>query len=258
MKHHVFMRKAIYTIINSAIKGMYNDNRPHPLNQECMGDWMEEDMESIHKVMHRLHEDMFSVSHTEIKETSDKAWDLILKNFDNCGIYRLKYNYYSWQMENQEEAIFHTKMADNIYNNMFSIATDWYNMYIDVTQDDACYTDEEILEEIATFVKNATHLHFGLVKGFKGKWDESLKMEHHNFSAMKKEVKQIYRENPNNVEHRCPMKDLWGKFMGDVTPEDMIGQIFGTFNPFTPVHHSSSHHRKQHHQSAAFPFNMIP
>lgn len=65
MDHYTFGRKMTYTILNSAIKGFYDDKRANPLDERCFGDWMVEDHDFIKKTYHQLFHDgdIFGVSH---------------------------------------------------------------------------------------------------------------------------------------------------------------------------------------------------
>lgn len=100
-KHHVFARKAVYTVLNSWIKGYYNDKRTNPVNKECMGDWMEDDLKYIKDLIKRIfhHGDIF-VPHKELRAATDKAWDLIFNNIDNCGVYLMVNDQYEYTMTN--------------------------------------------------------------------------------------------------------------------------------------------------------------
>ena len=39
------MRKAYYGIWNGLVKGFYHLSDPHPVDQQCMGDWMQDDLD---------------------------------------------------------------------------------------------------------------------------------------------------------------------------------------------------------------------
>lgn len=41
MSESKFMRSIYYTSLNGMIKGYYNDQRPHPLDERCLGDWID-------------------------------------------------------------------------------------------------------------------------------------------------------------------------------------------------------------------------
>jgi len=82
-----------------------------------------------------------------------------------------------------------------------------------------------------------------IYKGFEGKWDQKTAINdklsfkfmwnnYHNFKTM----------HTHDLEHHCPMKALWKKFMGDITPEMVLAEVMKMLPPmphFTmPVHHA--------------------
>lgn len=226
--HYTFGRKMMYTILNSAIKGFYDDKRANPLDEKCMGDWMVEDHAYIKNVYHKLFHDgdIFGVSHQELKNTSDKAWDMMFNNIEYCGVYRMVDNYYNYCMTNWQDCMYHTKMADRIYDHILELISIGMEEFRMIHKHKDCATDVELLADVAEVVEKGAEFK-RIMHGFEGTWDQSTKVEDHlSFKQMWHNYHDFKTEHMHDFKHECPMKKLWKKFMGDVTPEDVFGDIF--------------------------------
>jgi hypothetical protein len=260
MTHHTFMRKLIYNVLNSFIKGFYDDKREHPLDQRCRGDWMEEDHKKVHDIFHRLFHDgdIWGVSHAELKSTTDLAWDSLFKNIEYCGFYRMAHNQYEYSMTNWKDAMYHVDMADRLYDNLFRIAMLMMEEFHLMMKKNDCQTDEQMLGGISEFVEKFAELK-KIEHGFEGKWDQHAKLDDKlTFKEMWHNYHNFKKEHTNDLHHECPMKALWKKIFGDYTPEDFIGDIMKlapTMPHFSLPHHMTHHqsHHNTHHSAWGFP-----
>ena len=142
-------------------------------------------------------------------------------------------------------------MADRIYENILKLISIAIKEFTTLTEDDTCYTDEAVLGEIKDVVEGFAE-YKQIMHGFKGEWDQSTKLEEKlTFREMWHNYHNFKKEHTHDLKHECPMKSLWKKFMGDVTPEDIMGDIFGSMPAMPkmhapPMHHQQPHHAKQH------------
>lgn len=118
----------------------------------------------------KLVNDWFAVGHKDLKKSTDMLWDMIFNNIEYCGFYRLAYNQYHWCMNNYNECNYGTGLADNLWDNSFSIISSIYKLYEVISADDRCYSDEQTLGEIGSIVEELFRI-LGSAQGFDEKWD---------------------------------------------------------------------------------------
>ena len=139
-----FAKKASYGAINSFVKGLYNDPRAYPLDQACMGDWMDESLKTIEGTVETLtRRGPFAVGKEGFKAATNAGWDLVFINIDSCGGSRMLDDVYQWCLGDLGKCTFQSGLVvKNLVANSGSIIKDSTTLAGLVMADDMCYTDE--------------------------------------------------------------------------------------------------------------------
>lgn len=186
---------------------------------------------------------------------------MIFNNIEYCGVYRMVDNYYNYCMNNWKDCMYHINMADRIYDHILELISIGMEEFRMIHKHKDCATDVELLADVAETVEKFAEFK-KIIHGFEGTWDQSKKVEDHlTFKQMYHNYHTFKMEHYNDFKHECPMKKLWKKFMGDITPEDVFGDLFAMLPPFPKLQiphgfHPIPHHAPAHHQSWGFPSHM--
>jgi len=176
MEDFVFARTIHKEWLEGALQGWYGQNGDM-LPETCFGDWMDESSDNIVNVWTALgHGDIFGVSHKQVKGAVDDSIDMILRNINECQLYRPIYDAYHFCMTDTETCYQMQGFFGRVAADSFKLGTSAYDLYDLATVDDNCFTDADIIDE----VKRGARDYFTLEsawRGFHGEWDVEAEVE---------------------------------------------------------------------------------
>lgn len=80
-----FMRVTYYTIWNNMVKGFYGLDDKHPIDQQCMGDWMQDDIDYLMDIYtEEAYYGLTTVSYERSLEAAMKSVDLVYNSDYQC------------------------------------------------------------------------------------------------------------------------------------------------------------------------------
>lgn len=144
MQAHRLLAKSLYS---GFIKGWYAENE-HVVSDDCFGHWMEPTFNTAWGLKKKAHEDFWSVGIDEVKDATYSIIDLYYKNAEVCHFKRVQDDFKGWCLENPGQCIFFENMEERIFDNMFDLLGEMFDLYKISTMDDTCYTDLEIMAQI--------------------------------------------------------------------------------------------------------------
>jgi hypothetical protein len=254
MEFHTFTRKAVRTVLNSAVKGFYHDPRADLLDEKCMGPWVDTKLEQSKDTLGKIwHGDIWGVSHNDLKALTGNFWDILLDNIDDCSIYRMIYNKYEWCMNDIETCVYHKDIGERIIDNGVHLAMNGWEIYKIFSYYDKCETDEFLLGRIGNATEKIAE-NISTLKGFEGKWDKNSEYEKLTIREMWHNVVDKKHHTPR-PHFECPVKEVFEHFFPNIAPRiekavHMVGvEIESIFHPHHPHHAPKQvhHHKKDHH-----------
>lgn len=204
MKDTTFFRKAGYAIHNAAIKGWFADNRDFPVDQKCMGDWMEPMFQKFHDIHSAWQTDgIWGVDVAQIKSAFDDLIDAHFINVEACGMKTIMWENYNWCYNNLDQCIFQHGMIDRLTENGLEFMGDAFQLFNIKKQDPTCLSDQDLIdrwaEETLIVTSGLREFH-----GFPGHFDTSLEVPHMTWHEMHNNMKASIHEHKK--DHKCPVK----------------------------------------------------
>jgi hypothetical protein len=191
----VFTRKAYESIFNGAVKGWYHSEAA-PLGGKCFGPSMEKQAEKAFDIMDKLSAgNIWGVTRADYKSATDDLWDMTLDNMNDCGVYKMIYDYYSWCMENGQTCTFQDNWMNRLYDNMIPLSEDIYYAWNVITQDDRCFSDDQNIKEIGDITESISSLS-ARVLGFEYKWTNANDFEKITWNQMGENVDHMIANLP--------------------------------------------------------------
>ena len=142
LSDYEFTRQMLNRAFNGFIKGYYNDPRQAPVSEMCMGAWMDPKVEQINKFADSLMNDGFmAISKEALYQTSNNMIDLVMDNYEHCGLYRMAYNEYTWCLNDIDGCNVDSKILGRVIENSAALIKDLIVAFKFVMADDSCSSD---------------------------------------------------------------------------------------------------------------------
>jgi len=212
MEDFTFHRSIHREMYDGALQGWYGSGATM-VPEACYGEWMEDKSQNIKDVFSALKAgDIFGVSHAQVKGAVDDSIDMILRNIDECQMYRPLYDYYRYCMVDPENCFQMEGFFDRVASDTFKLGSSVFDIYNLATTDDYCMTDLEIIDEHKRGVRDVWTLK-STFYGFHGEWDTEAQMENKSIPEMWHEMQGVYHDMLDVQE-----KELGAEFKGARCP----------------------------------------
>jgi hypothetical protein len=165
-------------------KGFYQSNTDI-INDQCFGEWMDPVFNSAWDLKKKAHEDFWSVSLQEVKSVGSDVIDAFYKNNELCEFERMGDDAKHWCLENTGQCIYLEGFEDRMFDNMFELAGEIFDVNKLMSKDDTCYSDMEKMGEIYRFSADMGEI-LASMTGFDYKWDQSIERKHIKKAAFHK------------------------------------------------------------------------
>ena len=97
LEDFVMIRKVYYTIWNSFVRGFYQTARKNPVDEKCMGSWMDSLKDDIVALLNLIDEGKFGDIHSgHLKRISSGVIDVFYKNYEYCNVYAPVQDTFEW------------------------------------------------------------------------------------------------------------------------------------------------------------------
>lgn len=155
------MRKTLYTVYNSLIKGGYR-SKTDIISKDCLGDWMQPGFDNMDNIMDKLDKgDIFRVSKDEVKQAATDAVDFVYKNMDYCEIMGIseEKNGWKWCLDNIGVCVYQEDLFARLVTNagpLLSKGMDLFNLFWDAEWE--CNNDTQNLELIDEMVTEISEM----------------------------------------------------------------------------------------------------
>jgi hypothetical protein len=163
--------------------------------------------------------------------------DFFFVQLDECGYYHMIYDSYNWCMTNPMVCMKKQGIMDRIVNNGFQIIGDGITAWNMFTDDSMCYTDEQLIDEITTYVYSFAHIG-STIMGFEGKWDpENKDYEKLTFKEMHHNLRELHHSLPHG---KCPVLSWFEQFFPEMpkfeipASQGAMDMKMNPFNMFAP------------------------
>ena len=168
-----------------------------------------------------------------------------------------------WCLENPGNCIFFENMEERIFDNIFDILGEMFDLYKISTMDDSCYTDLEIMAQIRRIFDDMGQI-MSSMNGFDYKWDQSVQRKHIKKKAfhtqLKDAIKNYQYKNVDPLELVFP--DLYEFVKGlEKTIDQFFEEIakmqrdmikFAKPQPYHKKHNPHPSHHNQHKSQDPF------
>lgn len=255
LNHMQANRLFLKNIYTGFIKGWYSEN-DKVVSEECFGNWIEPTIHTAWGLKKKAHEDFWSVSIDEVKSVGSDLIDAFYKNADACHFERVGDDAKHWCIENPGQCIFMENMEERIFDNVFDILGEVFDLYKLANTDDTCYSDLEQMSEINRFANDMGELAASL-SGFDYKWDQSIERTHIKKKAFHTQIKDAIKSYQyNNVDPLELMFPDLAEFFQEIRRQfrEFVHSIEESQKQmaemFKPQHHE--HHKK------ASPLSFFP
>jgi len=176
LNHHQANRLFLKNIYSGFIKGWYAENE-HVVSEDCFGNWIEPSFDTVYGLHKKVHDDFWSVGIDEVKDAGNLVIDTFYKNLEVCHFQRVQDDFKGWCLENPGECIFQENMEERIFDNIFDILGEAFDLYKLSNVDDTCYSDLEQMAELNRWANDMGEL-TSSISGFDYKWDQSVERKH--------------------------------------------------------------------------------
>jgi len=155
-----FMRVTYYTIWNNMVKGFYGLDDKHPIDQQCMGDWMQDDIDYLMDIYtEEAYYGLTTVSYERSLEAAMKSVDLVYNSDYQCQYETIMFDiiYTAFDQYDYNVAEFITQITENYAANMLPLAFKMFDLYqLTINDMDKCFTDAEYIEEVGYKVEDVS------------------------------------------------------------------------------------------------------
>lgn len=183
MKDVDMIRGIFKTILESGIKGWYNESHPK-LDEKCFGPWMTDRIQQMSDTYDKVNKKGFwTVERSEFYQVTNSMWDMFFDNVEHCGLYNLAYNQYTWCLNNIETCNMNDDIILRLFEHAPIVIKDSVRLMNVMNANDLCFSDADQLKEIGEILESIMSL-VSVVSGFEGKWDPSAKPEYIPFETM--------------------------------------------------------------------------
>jgi len=188
MDDFVFYRELIKGMINSSVKGLYHETALEPISQDCFGNWIDDEVNTVVDEVKKIKDDIWSFTFKDASNVSNTLIHMHYQNMAACDFKRIEDDKKTWCLDNAEMCVGLSGMLGNLYDNapaLFSKATDLYDL---ISTDDICYSDSELISEVERATEDITSM-ISTAWGFDLKWDKSRQVKHIKRRDFNKEIK---------------------------------------------------------------------
>lgn len=196
MNHTQANRLLLKNVYSGFIKGWYAENE-HVVSDECFGHWMEPTFTTAWELKKKAHEDFWSVSIDEVKDTANSLIDVFYKNAEACHFQRVQDDAKGWCIENPGQCVFMEDVEGRIFDNIFDILGELFDLYKVSTMNDDCYSDLEIMAQLNRIFNDIGEL-AASINGFDYKWDQSIERKHFKKKAFHAQMRELI----NNYQYK--------------------------------------------------------
>lgn len=267
LNHVQANRLFLKNVYSGFIKGWYSENE-HVITDECFGHWMEPTFDTVWGLKKKAHEDFWSVGIDEVKDAGNSLVDTFYKNAEVCHFQRVQDDFKGWCIENPGQCIFGENMEERIFDNLFDILDQLFDIYKLSNVDDSCYSDLELMAEINRYFNDMGELMASL-SGFDYKWDQSVERKHIKKKAFHAQIKDAIKnyqyKNVDPLELMFPdvaifLKELQkgiDQFFKEM--EESQKKMMESLKPHPHHMKHTAHHKNEHHQQQMQmdPFGLI-
>lgn len=141
MDDTIFYREMVKGIVNSYVKGKYHEDSDRPVSEECFGDWIDSDLDTLVGYKDKLFDDFWSIGYEDATKVSHILTNGWYKNLEACDFERITDDTKHWCLDNTEKCVGLSSIFDNLYDNGPAIASKVMDLYDLFTTDDVCFSD---------------------------------------------------------------------------------------------------------------------
>ena len=177
------VRHLKYGAYNSFVRGFYDTKETHPISQECLGDWMKEDIHKFWPTIKKLvRGHYFEIGFDEAKAASDALLEMIYKNIDECKWMAIRDDLMELCLENPNECLFMAGLHKKVDSpeQLWPLVQIGFDLWEVINSDDSCYSDMDQIQEFERLILDFAKIMRNFY-GFEGHLD--LNKPHKSMSA---------------------------------------------------------------------------
>lgn len=146
------MRNTYYAIWNGLVKGFYKLNDPHPVSEQCMGPWMQDDIDFLVDLAEDYsYYTLQTISYERAMEGAMRSVDLVYNSDFQCQYEEIMLNiiYSGFDQYDNNLAEFILQTSQNLMANPFAMGMKLYDIYdIAFNTQQECLTDQEYIDTV--------------------------------------------------------------------------------------------------------------
>ena len=175
MPVHTALRFYARAIHSGHVKGLYHDSDIE-LPEECLGDWMEDELETLKDTLSIIAYDPFGATHEDYTAIAMSVVNLISKNKDSCQFEKIYDDVIGHCLEDKEYCFYGIGLEKNVVKHAVPLVTTFMDLW-QLGHLDECATPAEKAEY-------AEHLWFDIgsefsyLYGFDKEWDGQTDLPH--------------------------------------------------------------------------------
>jgi len=120
-----------------------------------------------------------------LKDAGSQTVDAIYKTVQDCEFERVGDDAKNWCLENPGQCVYLEGLEERLFDNLFEIGGEVFDIIKLSMVDDLCYSDMEQMGEIYRFSADIGEL-TASISGFDYKWDKSVERKHIKRSSFHK------------------------------------------------------------------------
>ena len=173
---YTFTKKFYHTLWDSSVKGWYGiQKRENVVSNECMGDWMDEGMDSMNTMLENMDDYTFPKA-DEIKTTFNFGTDLLYKNFDKCDMFKVASHSMTWCSENVGQCMYGEDFMARLKKATIPILIKGADIYHIMTAENYLIESVDSIQRIGLLTQDFAVL-AALLVGFKGDFNSEASAE---------------------------------------------------------------------------------
>ena len=222
------MRQMYYSMYNGLVKGMFHDQRKHPVSEKCLGTWMQGSFDNAYKMVdHFADGNWHLLSRNLAIDTMTDMVNLFYKNVDYCEFEAIPATYQAWCLNNMEACSMEPDVFGNLQTNAIPLMSKGLDIFNFMMSDDLM-SDKDSVKAIERVTEDVTSIAASII-GFEGKWDSSAKLmsdKEYNklykvkYSEMRKRQKDARQAKKESHEQEMPLStDQFAAIFGGIGPQ---------------------------------------
>lgn len=197
----IFMRKLMGQAHKASLVAAFSDLEESPVGDECFGDWMMDAWAPVHAVHTKMHDDFWSVTYEEYQTAGTAMLDMHFKLADACQFQKTGDSMVHWCLNNEAACWGHKGWFHNVATNIMPIASNAWDFFGTMKQNDLCYSDDELIANMSKMYADMIS-NFVMSRDLDVEWWTNEAIEHVKLSDYKKE-KKTYKKQAK--------RDFWSK-----------------------------------------------